>query len=120
MKKLFLIAFSAILTLTSTMAMAQPPQGGGERQQPSAEERMEQLKEKLDLTDEQCEQIAELEANRTMPERGDREAMKAMMEEEKAAMKEILTDKQYKKWEKMQSQRGPQGGGGQGQRPSAQ
>ncbi len=112
MKKLMLVALAAIFTLSGSLVMAQPPQGGGRGQQMSAEERVEQLKEQLELSDEQCEQILALEADRKMPERGDREAMEKMMETEKAQMKEILTEEQYTAWEKLQSQRRPQGGGG--------
>ncbi len=94
-----------MVALSTSIAMAQPPQG----KQPSAEERVEQLKESLDLSDEQTSKILELQENRKMPERGDREAMKKMMEQEKSDMKEILTEEQYEKWEEMLSKQRPGG-----------
>ncbi|MFI3281224.1 MAG: hypothetical protein R3Y44_04545 [Rikenellaceae bacterium] len=117
MKKLMMLAIAAIFSLSTSMAMAQPPQGQGEqREHPSTEERVKQLQEQLDLSDEQCAEIIEFEESREMPERGDRDAMKKMMEEQQAKMKEILTEEQYEKYEEMMKKQRPQQGGG-GQRP---
>ncbi|MFR9524050.1 MAG: hypothetical protein SNH94_05720 [Rikenellaceae bacterium] len=98
MKKLMILAIAAIFSLSTSMVMAQPPQQG---ERPSTEETVKQLKKSLDLTDEQCAQITELEENQEMPERGNREAMQKMMEERNAKMKEILTEEQYEKFEEM-------------------
>ncbi|MFI3279435.1 MAG: hypothetical protein SNG49_02865 [Rikenellaceae bacterium] len=130
MKKLMFVALAAIFSLSASMVMAQPPQGGqrGQRQQQSVEERVAQLKEQLSLSDEQCEQITALEESRAAEqgqqgqsgERPSREEMMKKMEEmqaqQSAQMKEILTEEQFTAWEKMQSERpqgGPQGGGRQ-------
>ncbi len=106
MKKLLLIATVALISLCALPAAAQPPRG----EQPTVEQQLEQLKTALDLDDAQSAQIAQLLTDRKMPERGNREAMKEAMEAEKKSMKEILTEEQYTKWEKLMQQRGPQGG----------
>ncbi len=134
MKKLMFVALAAIFSLSASMVMAQPPQGGQrgqQRQQQSVEERVAQLKEQLSLSDEQCAQITALEESRAAEqgegrgqqgqgERPSREEMMKRMEEmqaqQSAEMKEILTEKQFTAWEKVQSERpqgGPQGGGRQ-------
>ncbi len=76
---------------------------------PTTEERVEQLKEKLDLNEEQCAQITEMYDKSEKPERGNREAMKKMMDAEKEQMEKILTKKQYTKWEKLMAKQRPQG-----------
>lgn len=116
MKKLMMIAMAAIFTSVGANAMAQGPQEGQQREQPTVEQRVEQMKEQLELSDEQCAQIMEYESNIKMPERGDRDAMKKMMEERDAKYKEILTEEQYTKFQKMQQQRRGQ----QGERPARQ
>ncbi len=108
MKKLMLVAIAAIFSLSATMVMAQPPQGE-RKKMPTTEERVEMMKKQLDLSDEQYEQIFELESKREMPKRGDREAMKKMAEEQSAQMEEILTEKQFKKWKRLQNNRPQQG-----------
>ncbi len=132
MKKLMSVALAAIFSLSAMVVMAQPPQGGQRQQrgeQQSVEERVAQMKEQLNLTDEQCEKIVALEESRTAEqgqgrgaqaqgERPSREEMMKQMEEmqakQTAEMKEILTDEQFAAWEKMQSERRPQGGQGGG------
>ncbi|MFI3323520.1 MAG: hypothetical protein SNI45_07540 [Rikenellaceae bacterium] len=106
MKKLIMLSLAAIFSLSATMVMAQPPQGGN---QPSAKEQVETLQKELDLSKEQSADILKMYENRTMPERGSREAMEKMMEEEKESMKKILTEKQYTAWEKLMEKQRPQG-----------
>ncbi|MFI3333499.1 MAG: hypothetical protein SNI51_07805 [Rikenellaceae bacterium] len=105
MKKLILVAVAAIFAVGSLMA--QPPQ----REQISVEKRVEQLKEQLDLSNEQCAQMTELFENQEAPERGNREAMEKMMEAEKEGMKSILTEEQYASWEELMKKQRPQRGG---------
>ncbi len=106
MKKLIMLSLAAIFSLSATLVMAQPPQGG---KQPSNEERVEHLKEQLDLSKEQSTELLEMYENREMPERGNREAMQKMMEEEKKSMKKILTKEQYAQWEEIMAKQRPQG-----------
>ncbi len=137
MKKIVFAAMTALFAFSSLLAVAQPPQQQ-RREMPSVEERVESLREKLDLTDEQCELMIQVEnlytteapergerGQRSEPSEAEREAMKAKMEERQAQMaersakiEEILTEKQFKKWKRIEASQQQQGPGqGQG-RPS--
>ncbi len=110
MKKSVVVALSAMFILGGTVLMAQPPQGGQQREQVSIEKRVEQMQETLKLTDKQCEQIVALEESRESqrPQQGqkmDREAMQKQMEAYQTEMKEILTDEQYTSWQEMMQRR---------------
>ncbi|MFR9503811.1 MAG: hypothetical protein SNH73_05110 [Rikenellaceae bacterium] len=136
MKKLVLVAITAIMTLCGSMAMAQPPQGqggqGGRGQQMTTEERVAMLKEQLNLTDKQCEQITALETerqeNQTRPQEGgerpDREAMQKAMQEAQEAqlteMKKILTEEQFTKYQEMMQQQQQRQRSQGGERPTRQ
>ncbi len=116
MKKLMSVALVAIFSLSTSILMAQPPQGGqggqggrGERKQMTVEQRVEQMQEKLKLTDEQCAEITKIMNDSPKAERGDREAMKKVMEEQNEKISEVLNKKQAKKWKKMQQEQRPQG-----------
>lgn len=125
MKKIGFLLFAILFG--ATISMAQP---GGQRM--STEERAKattaELKEKLGLNKEQEKKVYDLniESGKKMTAMredmqggGDREAMREKMtkmrDEQNKAMKKILTEDQYKKYEKYleerQSQRGQRGGG---------
>lgn len=142
MKKL-LIALVAMILTTGVFAQDQNGQGGPrQRREFNPEEmatrRADRLKETLSLTDEQYKKIkeyyteqgkAQQEQMKKMMEGGqqgqrmDREAMMKEMEARRAAetkaLKEILTEDQYKKYEEAEKemrarfgQGGPRGGQG--------
>ena len=78
---------------------------------------VDQMKESLKLTDEQVPKVMDLQKKQMenmqkMFEGGgfDFEAMQKQMDEHNAAMKKILTEEQFKKWEEQQAQM-MQGGG---------
>lgn len=127
MKKSILTLVVAMLSLTS---FAQ--QGGGQRREFNPEEmanrRVEQIKQACKTTDEQNAKLQELflkqskemqERMQAMRESGerpqfDREAMQKQREEQKAAVKAILTEEQFAAYEKLEQERGPRQGGGRG------
>jgi periplasmic protein CpxP/Spy len=110
------ITLGAMVMFTSS-AMAQAQQGRGQR---GPEAQLERLTTELKLDDKQKaraktvleEQIKQMQALREdsgqSPE--DRRAkMQSIRQEGNKKMKEILTAEQFKKYEELQAQRGPQG-----------
>jgi Spy/CpxP family protein refolding chaperone len=132
MNKLSLIAAMALggLVACSTLATAQDatnsaptsgaPKKGGKRGFPSIEQQMERLSERLTLTDEQKPKVkAVLEdaakkrqalfTDSSVEPQQRREKMQALMEEQTKAMKGILTEEQFTKYEAMNQRRGKKG-----------
>ena len=104
-------------------------QGFGGGQMPSAEEiakmRADQMKETVNLTADQYAKVTvifkeEMEAMQKMFEGGGmngdfeqmRKDMEKRQEEQNKKLKEILTEDQFKKWEKQQEEMRAQFGGG--------
>jgi Spy/CpxP family protein refolding chaperone len=115
-----LSAFVALfaLGLASTPALAQ--QGPGGRRMLSSDERLAQLTEQLDLTDEQVKQMKPIIDEQTKNQQelfqnsgDDRETMRAemmkLMEETDRQYSEILTEEQMTKYREMRQQRMRQG-----------
>lgn len=109
---------SLVLLLTTLPIFGQP----GGRDMPSPEERAKsqtaQMTEELKLTSEQEKEVGEINlayAIKLVEARqgasGDRSAMRAnmeaMMKEKSEALKEVLTEEQFKSFEEMSSQNGP-------------
>lgn len=124
MKKLGLLLM--IVVLGTTMSIAQ--NRGGQRMAPEerAKQTTAELKKALDLNNDQEKKIYDLnlKANKEMTTawqdaNGDREAMREKMgkvrDNTNKEMKKILSDDQYKKYEKYleerRQQRGQRGGG---------
>ena len=112
-----LVALFAI-GLSATPALAQ--QGPGGRRMLSPDERLAQLTEQLDLTDEQAEQMKPIIDEQTKKQQdlfqnagGDRETMRAEMtklvEEMDEQYAEVLTEEQMNKYREMRQQRMRQG-----------
>ena len=113
MKKIGIIL--CVLLFVSTVSIAQN-RGGQRNMDPKerAKQTTERLKEALDLNKEQEKKVYEInlkgnekmmEARREMQESGGgfegmREKMGKLREEQNKEMKKILTDKQWKKYEK--------------------
>ena len=112
----FVVLFA--LGLVSTPALAQ--QGPGGRRMLSSDERLAQLTEQLDLTDEQVKQMKPIIDDQTKNQQelfqnagGDRETMRAemmkLMEETDRQYAEVLTEEQMTKYREMRQQRMRQG-----------
>ena len=129
MKKLFVLSIMFLATVS--FATAQQRQGQGQRQQMSPEERAkvqtERLEKLLSLTADQKTKVhaIELEIGKEMTAQrqkaqGDREAMRAAMQEvnkkRDAKYKAVLTADQYKKYLEDNEQRQRERGQGGGQR----
>ena len=132
MKKLGLLLM--IVVLGSTISMAQNRSGQGNYDPvESAKKQTEVLKKELDLNKDQEKKVHELnlkaankmaDLRKEMQNSGSREEMREkfgeMREEQNKEMKKILTDDQYKKYEKYleerRARRGQGGGGGGGNR----
>lgn len=115
-----------ILGVTVAPAFAQqgPPPGG--RRMLDADQRLTQLTDALDLTDEQVEDMKPIVEEQTRKQKelfesagadraAMREAMMQLMEETDAAYAEVLTEDQMTKYREMRQQRmrrGPPPGGG--------
>lgn len=127
MKKLGLLLM--IVVLGTTMSMAQ--NRGGQRMDPEerAKKSTKELKEALDLKEDQEKKVYELnlKAGKEMSEAweeadGDRDVMRKKMgkvrDNTNNEMKKILSDDQYEKYEKYleEKRKQRQGGGGGGQR----
>jgi len=106
------------LVLVSTPALAQ--QGPGGRRMLSSDERLAQLTEQLDLTDEQAKQMKPIIEEQSKKQQeifdsasGDRETMRAemmnLMEETDEQYAEVLTEEQMNTYRKMRQQRMRQG-----------
>jgi Spy/CpxP family protein refolding chaperone len=120
MKKIFV---ACCLLMFAFMVSAQ--QGGQRRQMTpeQLEQRYEQMKKDLNLTDKQLGEIKKIEANfRTKMQEvrekagGDREKMREEMtklrNEQNAKVKPLLKEDQYTKYVEMNQFRGRPGGGG--------
>ena len=115
-----------ILGVTVAPAFAQqgPPPGG--RQMLDADQRLTQLTDALDLTDEQVAEMKPIVEEQTRKQKelfesagadraAMREAMMELMEETDAAYAEVLTEEQMTKYREIRRQRmrrGPPPGGG--------
>lgn len=123
MKKLGLLLMIVILGTTFSMAQNR----GGQNMDPeeSAKTQTAELKKVLDLDKDQEKKVYELnlksgkefaEMRKDMQAGGDREGMREKMgksrEESNKAMKKILSDSQYKKYEKYLEERRAQRGQG--------
>lgn len=121
MKKSILFLLTALILTSTVPAMAQR---GVQKKDPAkqAQLRTERLKEVLpDLTDDQL--IALESAHLTMAGKrqalrkkaeqeraGTRTQMKALRDEHQVALKEILTEEQFSKWEAHRAEKGPKQG----------
>ena len=131
MKKLGLLFM--IVVLGSTISMAQNRSGQGNYDpEETAKKQTEVLKKELDLNKEQEKKVYEVvldgaykidKMRKEMQTSGSREGMREkfgeMRKEQNKEMKKILTDDQYKKYEKYLEERRArrgQGGGGGGNR----
>lgn len=108
MKKIVL-TMVALLSLT----MAQAQNENGERKAPKKmdpQEMVDRMAKDLNLTADQKTKVAEVMKDQQAEMKRHQEKMKETDEK----MKKVLTDEQYKNWQKMQHHRGGQGGRGQG------
>ena len=126
MKKLGLLLM--IVLIGTSISMAQ--NRGGQRNDPKefAKKQTEELTEHLDLDKKQEKQVSELNlkaAEQMFAMRkemadgnGDRDAMRAKLQEmrkkQNVEMKKILSEDQYKKYQKYVEERRAKRGGGQG------
>lgn len=115
MKKQFL-TLAAVICLGTSLCMAQDQQREGGRGQRG--NMVEKMKTELSLSDEQVTQLNEVFQQNKPAQDGQRpsqEEMQKKREENDAKVKEILTEEQYTKYQKMQQERGknrPQKDGG--------
>lgn len=121
-----LAATAALLfALTVVPAQAQAQEAPSRRRGPDPEQRVAQLKERLELNDQQVEQVRALMQEQGEQRRAafdeareDRDAMREKMQEMRSRMDgrmaEILNEEQLKKWHELEQQmrRGPRGQGG--------
>ncbi len=127
LKKLSVIVALAVgsLLACTTLATAQEtntPPPKGKRGMMSVEQRLDMMKERLNLTDEQVPKVKAVleEGNkqmaefRALPQDERREKMQALREEQNKKMKAILTPEQFEKYQAMgPGKKGGPGGGGQ-------
>ena len=109
MKKLSLIVAVALGTLVAcNLATAQDASKKGKRGGMSAEQRVEQMKKDLNLTDEQVPKVKAVfedqqkkmqDLRSETDQTARRTKMREIMEETQTKMKGILTDEQFKKWQ---------------------
>lgn len=130
------LAASAALLFALAVVPAQAQEAPGRGRAPDPEQRVAQLKERLELNDQQVEQVRALmkeqdEQRRDAFEqnRENREEMREKMQEMRSHMNERMTDilneEQLKKWHEMEQQmrrgpgrpRGPDAPGGSGGPP---
>ena len=126
-----ILMMSAMLLGGAFVSMAQPGGGFGGQMDPEqfAKRRADEMKQTLNLTDQQYkdvtayfkEQMAEMqkrfEGGQGGGQRMDREEMQKMREAQETKLKAILTEDQFKKWSEEQRNRmggGPGGGRGPG------
>jgi Spy/CpxP family protein refolding chaperone len=106
------VLLCGVLSLTTTVRAAE--KAGGERAE-KARERMQEVTEKLGLTEAQKEKLKpifqaqgekmkELMGNADLSREQKMEKMKALREEFAPKFKEILTPEQFEKWEKMREE----------------
>lgn len=119
-----LAASAALLFAFIAVPTAQAQEAPGQRRAPDPEQRLEQLKQRLDLSDQQVEQVRALmqEQQQQRQEaleqgREQREAMRERMEQMRTqtdeGMARILNEEQLQKWhelqERMRRRPGPDG-----------
>lgn len=106
----------ALIALGLSAAPAVAQQGQGGRRMMNADERLAQLTEQLDLTDDQAKQMKPIIDEQTKKQQeifdnsgGDRETMRAEMtklwEETQASYAEVLTEEQMKQYQEMMQRR---------------
>ena len=112
----------ACCTVAHAQDAKEGKEGKGKRGGPSAEQQLEMMSERLQLTDEQKPKVKTVleefakkrsELRDATPEER-REKYPALMEEQDKKLKPILTSEQYAKWEKMREERKNRGPGGPG------
>ena len=117
-RTLTVLVASFALAVSATPALAQQGQGG--RQMLDADERLAQMTEQLDLTDEQVKQMKPIVEEQTKKQEaifenasGNRETMRAemmkLMEETDKQYAEVLTEEQMNTYREMRQQRMRQG-----------
>ena len=105
-KQLLTLMAVAMLSAVSCVAQSESPergQRGGRRG-----DMMEKMKTELSLTDEQATKMKEVFSQMRPQKQGERpskEEMEKKRTEMEAKVKEILTEEQYTKYQKMQSER---------------
>jgi protein CpxP len=126
MKKSMLFLLTVLVLTTALPVMAQR---GAQEKDPAqqAQLRTERIKEVLpDLTEDQLDALeaahltmnGKRQALRKKAEEdhaGTRTQMKALRDEHQAALKEILTEEQFSKWEAYRAEKGPKQGHRKGQ-----
>jgi septal ring factor EnvC (AmiA/AmiB activator) len=106
-------ASAALLFAFVVVPTAQAQEAPGQRRAPDPEQRIEQLKQRLDLSDQQVEQVRALMQEQQQKRqqafeqaRQQREAMRERMEQERTQMNErmadILNEEQLQKWHELQ------------------
>ena len=130
MKKLSLIVAIALGTLVAcNIATAQESskKKDGKRGMPSAEQRVEQMKKDLNLTDEQVPKVKAVledqqkkmqELRSESDQNARRTKMREIMEETSTKLKGILTDEQFKQWQAKSPMGGKKGGERKGKKKS--
>ena len=102
---------AAFCLMLGTGAFAQNGKQQGERRpMPTAEQmaqrKTDRMKEKLNLTDAQVEQVYAYNLQQIKEMETQRERMRADRQAEAEKMKSILTPEQYAQWQQMQGERG--------------
>lgn len=111
MKKNIFAVAAAFCLMLGTGAFAQNGKQQGERRpMPTAEQmaqrKTDRMKEKLNLTDAQVEQVYVYNLEQIKQMESLRERMRADRQAEAEKMKSILTPEQYAQWQQMQGERG--------------
>lgn len=110
MKKAMLLVAVALMSFGTISA-----QRGGGRPQMSVEDQVKQLKEELNLTDDQTKKVTTLytDFEKKMKEAGEgsREQMRAEREKLNQQVEALLTDEQKKTFQQVRAQRGGGRGG---------
>ena len=114
MKKILILAIGILLSFGSMVAQNQRRGEGHDGPKFSVKERVEEMKKELKLSDEQTEQVTTLFENfqnkiKEVP-RGDRQKMRAELEDFNKSIEQILNDDQKAAYKKMQERNRPSRG----------
>lgn len=131
-QKSLTLVLALLLSLTFTFAQGRAPRGGGPGNltpEERAERQTDVMTERLGLTEEQVAKVKELnlafaekmQANREKAgedRQAARDAMLATRDEHVEALKNVLTEEQFEKWENARGPRGPRATQDRGNRKS--
>lgn len=105
MNRVAVISFISLLGLTPVWAGENHEKGSHDKMEHRSEKRLDHLKKKLNLTDEQQKKIQSIQESKREKKKAIHEQMKALHDETQAEIRAVLTPEQQAKFDEMKANR---------------